>query len=210
MLLGLFAATYVFVNSPRGRAVFIASSEEVPKLSVVANALTSASGPTHGEQLVTKEDHGIVADTPSLYSLSITSIKVKAKVDAVGLTSAGAMATAKNLSHIGWYKYSAKPGDVGTTVLAGHVNNQLLLPGTLYKLKNTKVGDDIYITKEDGTKFHYVITEFETFAYDAEDTSSVFRSTGEPVLKLITCTGSWLKEEHTYNKRLVVTATLVS
>lgn len=205
IVIGLAVGFFILRGGATGE--YLSFTTNKPLLDEVPEANTNTDlGPIpdgDATEPITKEDKG-------LYTLSIPKIKVKAAVDAVGVTKAGAMATAPNLAHISWYKYGTAPGGSGTVVLAGHVNNALLLPGTFYHLKDLKVGDSIYITDVNGKQFEYAMTGVEMFGYKDTNTGHVFENTGAPVLKLITCDGTWIPGEKTYDHRLVVTAKLVS
>ncbi|MBP7804705.1 MAG: class F sortase [Candidatus Pacebacteria bacterium] len=205
ILTGLVVGFFTLRGAATGE--YLSFTNDEPLLAEVPEENTSTDlGPIPEEDAtdgVTKEDKG-------LYTLSIPKINVNAVVDAVGITKGGAMATAPNLAHVSWYKYGTTPGGNGTVVLAGHVNNALLLPGTFYRLKDLKVGDSIYISDVNGKQFEYQMTGVEMFGYKDTDTDDVFKNTGTPMLKLITCDGTWIPGEKTYDHRLVVTAKLVT
>lgn len=55
---------------------------------------------------------------------------------------------------------------------------------------------------------HFVVTKISTYDFDAI-VPEVFNQNDDYYLKLITCTGTWLKEFKTHDKRLVVTATRI-
>lgn len=139
--------------------------------------------------------------------LLIPKLNIDANVQNVGVTKAGNMATPNNFTDVGWYKYGPLPGEMGSSVLAGHVNNGLALPGVFADLEKIGVGDDVYVTTQGGTKLHFVVSKIETFDYNAKDTN-VFTENDGKLLKLITCTGTWVSQIKTHNKRLVVTTVL--
>ncbi len=107
---------------------------------------------------------------------------------------------------MGWYKYGTKPGDKGSAVIAGHVDNGLALPGVFKNLGDLKKGDDVYIhTTDDNSPIHFLVTETAVYDYNAK-VSSVFNENKAPILRLITCTGTFVRKYGTHDKRLVVTA----
>jgi len=137
--------------------------------------------------------------------LYIPSLGINADVQQVGITKKGNMGTPKNFSDVGWFKYGTLPGRVGAALIAGHVDNGLALPGVFKDLKDIKKGDDIYIDTIGGETIRFVVTSLDTYDFNSS-TEKVFTSSGKAELKLITCTGSWLKEFRTHDQRLVVTA----
>ncbi|HVS79878.1 MAG TPA: class F sortase [Candidatus Paceibacterota bacterium] len=141
--------------------------------------------------------------------LSIPSLGIDAKVVDVGVTAKGAMAVPKSFQQVGWYKYGAMPGNSGSAVLAGHVDNGLSLAGVFKKLKNIGVGDAISVTDDAGDVATFEVTGTSSLDYKSSDTSAIFKKGGPAVLTLITCDGDWVQSDKTYDARLIVTATRV-
>ncbi len=141
-------------------------------------------------------------------TLSIPALKINAKVQQVGVTGTGKMAVPTNYTDVGWYKYGPEPGQAGSVVIDGHVDDGLALPGVFSNLSDLKKGDDIYITMKDGEVIHYAMLSSQTYDKDVADTQNIFKQNGSEYLKLITCTGTWLPALRTHNERLVVTAVL--
>ncbi len=180
------------------RAFFYFPSDEVPLPQ-------DAIAKTVSENGVAK-----VIDAPNFdlsMRLLIPSIKVDAKIIEVGVTKKGNMAAPRNFSDVGWYKYGTFPGDKGSAVIAGHVDNGLAFPAVFSNLKNLKKGDDIFIQDKDGVALHFIVTRSDVYDFDSAP-EGVFDDKSGKYLKLITCTGVWLSEYRTHNKRLVVTSVL--
>jgi sortase A len=141
--------------------------------------------------------------------LSIPKIGVTAHIQNVGITKKGNIGTPNNFTDVGWYKYGPLPGDAGTAIIDGHVDNGFALPGVFKHLSDLKLGDDVYVTTHEGKILHFVVTNIATYDYDAP-TNEIFTQSKNPTLLLITCAGTWVDEIGTHNKRLVVTTGLVS
>ncbi len=141
-------------------------------------------------------------------SLSIPKISVDTKIQEVGITQKGNMATPNNFMDVGWYKFGTVPGDIGSAVIAGHVNNELGLSAVFSKLGELKEGDDIYVTMEKDKQLHFKVTKSKTYDFDASG-EEVFSEDDAKLLKLVTCTGSWIEKFKTHDERLVVSAILV-
>ena len=137
--------------------------------------------------------------------LVIPKIDVDTNVLSVGITKKGNMATPNNYTDVGWYKYGPLPGEMGSAVLAGHVNNGLALAGVFFHLNELAVGDDIYVTTKGGESLHFIVREMNTYPFNAKDTN-VFTENDGKLLKLITCAGTWVSNIRTHDQRLVVTA----
>jgi sortase A len=137
--------------------------------------------------------------------LSIPAIKVNAEINLVGITKKGNMATPTNFKDVGWYKYGPIPGEKGSALIAGHVNNGLSWPAVFGNLEDLKIGDDIYVERESGETIHFVVRSMGVYDFNGS-TDEVFASSDEELLKLITCSGTWIPDLRTHDKRLVVTA----
>jgi LPXTG-site transpeptidase (sortase) family protein len=94
-------------------------------------------------------------------------------------------------------------GDNGNAVVLGHVTS-LTLGNVFERLDRVQPGDPIQVYS-DSTRFDYVAADVGPV--DRTDTRVLDQST-EPVLTLITCTGTWLPTVWDYSERLIVRAEL--
>ena len=136
--------------------------------------------------------------------LIIPSLHISAAVQYVGIKADNSMGTPSNFTDVAWYKYGPVPGQVGSAVIDGHVDNGLKLDGVFKHLGDIKIGDDVYVQRKDGSKLHFVVSDIESYPYRSVPTSSVFGATDKTRLDLITCEGHWVKADKTYDQRLVV------
>jgi LPXTG-site transpeptidase (sortase) family protein len=142
--------------------------------------------------------------------LAIPALGVNATIQETTLNYRGAMGVPTNFRDVAWYARGVVPGDTGTAVIDGHYDNGLGLDGVFKHLQDLHAGDDIYVTTHGGTKLHFRVTRTEEIAYDDPDTLKVFDPQAERAeVKLVTCAGSWVPADRTYNQRVVVTAELV-
>ncbi|MFA6050053.1 MAG: class F sortase [Candidatus Paceibacterota bacterium] len=140
-------------------------------------------------------------------TLSIPGISVNAKVQHVGVTSKGNMAVPSNYSDVGWYRNGTIPGELGTAVFDGHLNNSLGIPAVFGKLSQVSIGDEITVKTHGGKTLNFVVTDIAVYDYDdPKAAEAIFAHEGKSLIRLITCDGSWLSDKKTYGKRLVVTA----
>ncbi len=139
----------------------------------------------------------------------IPTLKIDATVKEVGITKNGNIASPRNFSDVGWYKYGILPGEIGTSIIDGHVDNGLALPGVFSDLKNIKIGDNVYVETEENKVLNFVVEKIEVFDYNA-GTESIITEGKDFRLVLITCTGNWMPNLRTHDQRLVVTTVLVN
>lgn len=138
--------------------------------------------------------------------LKIPKIKVDAAIDYVGLTPQGDMDVPKGPANVAWYKQEPRPGEIGSSVIAGHFGWKDGIPAVFDDLNKLSEGDKLYVEDGKGTIISFVVQRSQSYDPSA-DTSSVFRSSdGKAHLNLITCEGAWDKTQKSYSKRLVVFA----
>lgn len=139
--------------------------------------------------------------------LAIPKIEVDTKIQEVGITKNGNMAAPNNFVDAGWYKYGTLPGNQGSAVIAGHVDNGVGLPAVFYDLKNLEPGDEIFVTNDEDEMLRFTVTGSRIYDYNAK-ADDVFTDKSGKLLKLITCSGVRIPALRTRDKRLVVTAIL--
>jgi LPXTG-site transpeptidase (sortase) family protein len=140
-------------------------------------------------------------------ALYIDTLGIRARVVSVGTTDDNSMQTPKNIYDSGWYTSSAKPGKTGEVVIDGHASGSTR-KGLFAYIDTLKNGDQIRVETGDGTTYRYQVVHNETTPMNEVDMSSVLRPYGDASegLTLITCTGTWLPAQHTYDHRVIVYA----
>ncbi|GAA3497962.1 class F sortase [Streptomyces prasinosporus] len=122
----------------------------------------------------------------------IPAIGVDAPLTGLGLTKAGSLevppADRKNLA--GWYEAGATPGETGTAVIAGHVDNADG-PAVFYSLGALRKGSAIEVDRRDGGVAVFTVHAVEV--YDARDfpDARVYGAASRPELRVITCGGDY-------------------
>ncbi|MEU9914988.1 class F sortase [Streptomyces sp. NPDC051001] len=122
----------------------------------------------------------------------IPSIRVNAPLTGLGLTPAGSLdvppAEKENLA--GWYEAGTTPGETGTAIVAGHVDNADG-PAVFYRLGALKKGSTIEVARRDGTAALFSVDAVEV--YDAKDfpDEKVYGAAHRPELRVITCGGGY-------------------
>lgn len=143
------------------------------------------------------------AITPS--RLRIPSLGIDASIEHVGVKEDGSMGTPKNFKDVSWYSLGAKPGESGSAVFAGHVNNGLTNAGVFANLSKVKPGEYLTLADATGATKVYRVSSVTEYPADAP-TDAIFATTGPSQVALITCDGEWVPKARTFDKRLVVIA----
>jgi len=142
-------------------------------------------------------------------TLLIPTLDIEAKVQYVGVTASGNMGVPSNFRDVGWYKYGTVPGQKGSAVIDGHVDNGLGLSGVFKNLEQLKVGDSVYVLSKAGERQRFMVTDVVTYNYKEVPGDKLFERSDSRRLNLVTCGGSWIKSEKTYDQRVVVYTVLV-
>ncbi len=133
----------------------------------------------------------------------IPRLMLDTTIEYVGVTSQGAMNVPADATKAGWYKYGAHPGDIGSAVVAGHLNGAHGKPGVFKDLGKLRVGDTFSILNDAGGKTTFLVKKIKLYNLD-EQPDEVFHSTAGVHVNLITRTGAWNRDEKQYSKRIVV------
>lgn len=141
--------------------------------------------------------------------LEIPAIGVNAEVQHVGVGRSGNMAVPTNYTDVGWYRLGTVPGQTGSAVIDGHVDNGFGLAAVFKRVHELKSGDDVFVTTREGTRLRFRVEAVEEYALEDVPSEVLFNRADRPRLNLITCSGTWLPGEDMYDSRVVVYTVLV-
>jgi hypothetical protein len=145
-------------------------------------------------------------------SVAIPAIGVRSKLLHLGINSDGTMQVPSLLTSAGqaaWYKYSATPGQVGSSVIEGHVDSYDG-PAVFYRLGALRPGDDIDVTLADGVTAIFRVTGVREYRKSNFPAKTIYGATKYAALRLITCGGAFDYVTGHYLGSTVVFATLTS
>lgn len=106
----------------------------------------------------------------------------------------------------GWYRNAPTPGEPGAAVLVGHVDSARDGAAVFYRLGALKPGDDIMVTRADGTVVHFAVTHVAAYPKNAFPTAQVYGPVADSELRLITCGGSFDRHRGSYRDNVIVWA----
>lgn len=140
--------------------------------------------------------------------LQISSIGVDSELVDLGLQGDGTLEVPSSGFPAGWYTGAPTPGELGPAIMTGHVDWGAQ-PGVFFNLRQLSPGDDIAVTRQDGSTARFAVTHVEQFDKDAFPTQAVYGDLDHAGLRLITCGGSFDPQMRSYEDNLVVFAELV-
>ncbi|MCT7356970.1 class F sortase [Streptomyces sp. 15-116A] len=139
----------------------------------------------------------------------IPAIQVDAPIMPVGLDAAGWVDAPppEDPNLAGWFSGAVSPGEKGTAVVVGHVDNQQG-PAVFYGLGALKKGQLVEIARRDGKTAVFEIYGVEVFAKNSFPGERVYASKGAAEVRVITCGGGFSPQDG-YDGNVVVFARLV-
>ncbi|MEU2286266.1 class F sortase [Streptomyces sp. NPDC013178] len=139
----------------------------------------------------------------------ISAIQVDAPIVPVGLDVDGWVAAPppEDPNLAGWFTGAVSPGEKGTAVVVGHVDNKQG-PAVFYGLGALKKGQHVEVARKDGRTAVFEVYGIEVFEKSNFPGDRVYASKGTPELRVITCGGGFSKANG-YDGNVVAFARLV-
>ena len=141
-------------------------------------------------------------------SLVIPAIGVSTTLVHLGLTAGGALQVPSSASVAGWYTGSARPGAIGSAVIAGHIDS-VSGPGVFFRLRMLRRGERVYVRRANGTVAVFEVTAVHSYLKARFPTEAVYGPQPDAQLRLITCGGTFDYATGHYVSNVIVFATLV-
>jgi hypothetical protein len=141
--------------------------------------------------------------------IRIPAIDVSAPVTKVGLDADGSVQVPPLNDHnlAGWYEYGPTPGQLGASVILGHVDSVTGISVFFY-LKDLRKGDKIYVTLTNGKVATFVVDGVQKASKTSFPTHAVYGKIGYPGLRVITCGGTFDPTTGHYADNIIVYAQL--
>lgn len=163
--------------------------------------------PTAGPHPAYLSERGTEQNAP--VRLEIPSIGVDRSLLRLGLDENDQLQvpTMAQADQPGWYRYSPLPGDVGPSVIAGHVDSTDG-PAVFYRLRELDKGDTIKVRRADGRLAIFTVDKVRMVQKRRFPTEQVYGPIRYAGLRLITCGGGYDRSRGGYQENLVVFAKL--
>jgi LPXTG-site transpeptidase (sortase) family protein len=136
--------------------------------------------------------------------IRLPTIGVDAPVVVLGVDPQGVMEAPKGPVEVGWYDFSALPGEASNVVLAGHLDFAGYGPAVFWRLRNLRLGDQVELYLEDGTAALYRVIESKSYRAASAPVAEIVGPKPAEVVTLITCGGTFDPKTRQYSERLVV------
>ncbi|MFI2645316.1 class F sortase [Streptomyces sp. NPDC018610] len=177
-------------------AYAVAGCEAAQKASPAAAPSSAPARPTGGMAAARPPAAaGTAAPAPIARSvpvrLRIPDIGVDTPVTRLGLEPDGTVQVPPvgPRSPAGWYGGSPTPGQLGPSVILGHVTVGRYGDGVFLRLSRLRPGARAVVRLQDGTSATFTVDAVRTVAKDRFPSRAVYGDTDHPELRLITCGG---------------------
>ncbi|MGX2993132.1 class F sortase [Streptomyces sp. JNUCC 64] len=94
----------------------------------------------------------------------------------------------------GWFSGAVSPGEKGTAVVVGHVDNTSG-PAVFYGLGALEKGNRVEVHRADGRTAVFEVYGIEVFQKEDFPGDQVYGDTGYPEIRVITCGGGFTKQD---------------
>ena len=151
--------------------------------------------------------HATLDNSPAVH-LSFPRMRIDTDLMVLDLDDTGQVAVPPDDpgAPAGWYGRGASPGEVGPTVILGHVDTRTG-PGVFYGLGASRAGDRISVERMDGKVARYTVTRVVSYPQSAFPTDEIYGDTSSSELRLVTCGGRFDRAKGGYLDNIVVFAT---
>lgn len=137
--------------------------------------------------------------------ISIPAIGASAPVDPLGLNGDGTLQVPLDFGRAGYYTGRPPPGATGPAIIVAHVDSKSG-PAVFARLRDLRPGDEVTVTRADGSDVGFVIDRLESHPKNAFPTAAVYDPTPGATLRLITCGGSFDRRAGHYRDNLIAFA----
>jgi hypothetical protein len=183
--------------------VAIAAQEHAPQPSLAA---AGATGPFAG-----KARGPWLRRSPPV-AIDIPAIGARSSLQHLGVNSDGTIQVPSldsRVSEAAWYKYSATPGQIGASVIEGHVDTRHG-PAVFFRLGGLRPGDSVDVKLADGVTAIFRVTGVRRYLKSSFPAKIIYGATNHAALRLITCGGAFDYATGHYLSSTVVFASLTS
>jgi sortase (surface protein transpeptidase) len=145
-------------------------------------------------------------------SVDIPAIGVTSDLLRLGVNSDGSIQVPSietSAAEAAWYKYSATPGQIGASVIEGHVDSYQG-PAVFFRLGALRPGDTIDVRLADGVTAIFKVTGVREYLKSHFPARAIYQATDYAALRLITCGGAFDYATGHYLSSTVVYASLIS
>jgi LPXTG-site transpeptidase (sortase) family protein len=168
------------------------------------SAFLPPAGPSGGPCIFEPCQRPELTGKPTL--VRIPTIGVQSSLEDLVLDSQRKLTPPKRYEEAGWWSEGVPPGDVGPSVIAGHVDSEQG-PAVFHRLHELQPGDVVEVERG-GQVVRFRVYLKEVYPKDAFPTDKVYQPTPDAELRLITCGGTFDSRRLSYRDNVVIYAVI--
>jgi hypothetical protein len=149
---------------------------------------------------------GATASPPVAVAIPVLGVRARTVPEGIGR---GGALDIPPPAQVGWYDQGPAPGQDGTTVLAGHIDDHGVA-GAFLRLNDLQAGATVRVTTAAGRVAAYTVTQRRMLPQDDLAGSGLLSQQGAPELVMISCGGDYDEATHLYLDNIVIVATPAS
>jgi sortase (surface protein transpeptidase) len=115
------------------------------------------------------------------------------------------LAVPTDFARAGYYTGRPVPGATGPAIVVAHVDSKSG-PAVFKRLRELKPGDEVVVTRADGSDVVFVVDRIESHPKNRFPTRAVYDPTPDATLRLITCGGSFDRKAGHYRDNVIAFA----
>jgi sortase (surface protein transpeptidase) len=140
--------------------------------------------------------------------LKIPTIGVSVPLSVLTLGSDGSVNVPTNFAEPGWYNGDRSPGQKGSAVILGHVDN-FHGPAIFFHLDKLTLGNRVYVTLKDGRHLVFAVIGVRMYQKTNFPDKLVYGARTYPALQLVTCGGIFDSATGHYLSNVVIFTALI-
>lgn len=175
-------------------------ADGLPPMSLLSYS-TSSSASAVPRRPLTSHLPAVKSSKP--VHLTIPAIGVDTRLMQLGLNTNGTVEVPTSWYIAGWYKYGPTPGQLGSSVILGHVDS-VYGPAVFYKLADLRPGNLVNVKLADGTTVHFKVIGLREYEKTDFPDKLVYGKRSYDALQLVTCGGIFDSATGHYLSNIVV------
>ncbi len=187
---------------------WMTQTEQLPAVAPDETIVYSTDEPSETKPVAETYNWRGRPDDPKYISLK--TLRIEGFIQRVGVDQEGRIAVPNNIYVSGWFVDSVRPGDVGLSILDGHVNGRRTSEGLFASIGQLRPGDRYTITFGNESTREFEVQRVVTVSVDEAAKLLFVRDTRyTSQVNLITCAGHYSDQLATFTDRVIVTSSLV-
>jgi hypothetical protein len=186
-------------SAPQPSASAAGSLVDLPTTTSVSRLTTTGSAPS-APPTTRPVVHTFARSVPT--AIDVPSIGLHSSLVQLDQNDDGSVQVPSSFHVAGWYRRSVTPGQIGPTIILGHVDSKAG-PGIFYRLGALHPGDRVTVNRANGTAVTFEITGVREYLKSQFPTIAVYGNTPVPTIRLVTCGGTFDRSTGHYLSNIV-------